>query len=235
MKKGFTMVELLIVLGMTAILMMAIGAAFQAATNYTNRAPERLQSFQAEQLIDHEIHNLLEGAYLNDAIDDTNTYFISNADTDSGTAATSITFTTIADGPDRGLLRSEETDFELLNQTFGPQGGVTEVSLSTLPVGLDSAGEGLFLRTQTPSDGDFTQGGKERLLVDGAIDLRFEFWDGFDWVTTWDTRASDRRLPAAVRISYALQDGGDTFSQVIRLLNSDITTNDPLTVGGTAQ
>lgn len=233
MKRGFTMVELIIVLGMTAILMMALGAAFKAASDYSIESPRRLAAFQEDLLLDAEIHNLIESAYLNDAIDDTNTYFISNADTDAGTAATSISFTTLANSVDGGLIRSDDTDFENLNQTFGSQGGVTEVSLSTTAIGFDSEGEGLFLRTQSPSDGDYTQGGREKLLISGLVDLRFEFWDGIEWITTWDTRANARRLPAAVKISYALQDGGNTQTQVIRLVNSDVTTANPLTVGGT--
>lgn len=232
-RRGITFIEVLLVMGMSAILLIAIGGAYKAALDYSERSPERLADQQTETLRRATLQDLVSAAYLSTNINDTLTYFVGNTQSGDGTISDTLTFTTLAVAPDGGLVRSTETDFETLNETFGSQGGVTEVSLSTSPVGLDSQGEGLFIRTQTPSDGDITQGGRERLLIPDVQNLTFEFWDGLEWTSTWDTRANARRLPAAVRLNFQVGDNAQEQTMIIRVLNSDVTPQNPLTVGGT--
>jgi len=127
-------------------------------------------------------------------------------------------------------------DFETNNQNFGPQGGVTEIELSETNVGAGGQGQsGLFLRTQTPSDNDPTQGGNEQLLSSAVSQIGFEFFDGQNWDQSWDNRVQTPKpghLPAAVRVTYRLN--GDTYDHVfiVQLPNSDVTYLNPVTVTG---
>ncbi len=230
-RRAFTFVEFLVVIAMTAIILTALSGAYASAMDYVRRSPERLDAFQAETKIRRSLQRLTNQAYLSPEIDDLNSYFVATSASGSGTTVDTLVFTTLT-SPEGGFLRDEESDYETLAERFGPQGGITEVSLSTIAVGDEFEGEGLFVREQRPADGDITQGGQEYLLVPDARDVTFDFWDGLDWVTEWDTRANQRRLPAAVRISYYVGDNDVYESRVFRLVNSDITSEDPLTIEG---
>ena len=125
-------------------------------------------------------------------------------------------------------------DFETANQKFGPQGGVSEYTLSLSPTGQPTTDkQGLFLRVQTPADGDAKQGGNETLFMEGISTIQFEFWDGQQWLTTWDSVAvQTRRLPAAVRVTYRGANETTDRVIVIRLPLSDVTATNPITQGG---
>lgn len=135
-----------------------------------------------------------------------------------------------------GAFLASKDDFETNNQNFGPEGGVTEVELSETPVGSGGQGEtGLFLRTQTPSDNDPTQGGNEYNLCSDVSQIGFEFFDGINWDQSWDNRVqtpAPGRLPAAVRITYRLN--GDTYDHVliVQIPASNVTYLNPVTVTG---
>ena len=122
---------------------------------------------------------------------------------------------------------------------MGPQGGVAEVSLGMIAVGEEAPSTmGLFERLQLPADGDAAQGGTELVLEPAVTQLGFEFYDGIEWTTDWDTQNSTRRLPAAVRVSYTLATDADghlhTF--VVPLPASDVDADNPAnatSTGGT--
>lgn len=228
MRRGFTLVELLIALAMGAVLVGAIGMTLSSAVSYAATTPDRLVNEQDTIRVREKLRTLISCAFVADADDDTGTYFIAENSSGSGEIADVLTFSTLGVRPSGAALRSDEEDFEALNQKFGPQGGVTEVSLSTTAVGDGGDQSGVFLRVQNPSDGDPTQGGRESLLISGATDLSFEFWDGSDWVTAWDTRTMDRRIPAAVRVNYTDSEE-QARSLTVRLQNSDVNQANPIT------
>lgn len=230
-KQAFTLVELLVTLAMTTVIIGTLGTAYFATLQYTSTAPARLDAFAATLQTDETLRKLIAAAHLSTADDDPLTYFVCESADPSV-----LTFTTTGQHPEGAFLRATRQTFEELHETFGPQGGVTEISLSLTPVGDPGGRAGLFLRTQTPSDGDITQGGTERLLVPDAETLAFEFWDGQEWLPSWDTREIGRRLPAAVRIRYTLAGETDERTLTIRVQTSDVTPDNPLTqtIGGGA-
>ena len=65
--------------------------------------------------------------------------------------------------------------------------------------------------------------------------LGFEFYDGIEWVTVWDTLNSTRRLPAAVRVSYTLSTDSEaqTHTFVVPLAASDVDADNPATATST--
>jgi hypothetical protein len=217
---------------MTALILISLGGAYVAGLDYVKRSPQRMDEFQDETKIRRTMVSLLSQAYLSPRVDDLSTYFVATGANGSGTFVDTLIFTSLSQRPEGGFLRETDTDFDLLSETFGPQGGVTEVAISSIPVGDDATGEGIFVRLQRPADGDITQGGEEFLLIPGASDPTFEFWDGLEWVREWDTRANQRRLPAAVKISYTIGENDAFESRTYRLIDSDITSEDPLTIEG---
>jgi hypothetical protein len=128
------------------------------------------------------------------------------------------------------VLLSQD-DFETNNERFGPQGGTAEIAISTTPVGEAGNRTGVFLREQRPADGDETQGGNESVLDPEVTDIRFQFYDGAQWVGDWDTDETGRRIPAIVRVIYRIADEEQDRNLFIKLPLSDVTQDDPVTVG----
>lgn len=233
-RRGFTLLELLVALGLSLILVGAITTSFQLTLDYARTTPERLNRFQDEVQLRRTIERLVAGAYVSADTADNLTYFATRSS--GGDAAThdTVTFTTLGKAVDGGYLLSTGTDTDQLNTQFGPQGGIAEVSFSTVPVGDpdDSESSGLFVRIQTPSDGDPTQGGTEKLLIRDATSVTFEFWDGTAWVETWDTiNGTSRRLPPAMRMTLQFSEG-DPQIMTFRIPGSDVTSTNPITITG---
>ena len=180
--------------------------------------------------------DLFRHAYLDTDAQNRYTFFMSG-DAISGSAgasggsadASSLVFTVLGRRVPPTVLSSTE-DFDANNSKFGPVGGVTEVQLSTTPIGDGSNGrQGLFLREQTPSDGDPSQGGEESILSEDVETVSFEYFDGTTWQTTWDTSTmGTRRLPSAVRVTYRPR--GEDTDRVLTFSvpSSDVTPDNPV-------
>jgi prepilin-type N-terminal cleavage/methylation domain-containing protein len=224
-RRGLTLLELLIVAMILGIMMAALGRAYIATIATDQQLREGRDAVVARRDFEARIAELLTHAYLSPDTTDTTTFFVSD---DTGGGAATIAFTMLGNRPPRSFLNSDD-DFETLNERFGPQGGVTEVALSTIPVGNAPMNDALFLREQRPADGDPEQGGFETALWEGVTDATFEFYDGQAWVPTWDTREqTEPRLPAAVRMTYSTTEDEQDRTLVMRLPGSDVTALDPL-------
>jgi prepilin-type N-terminal cleavage/methylation domain-containing protein len=239
-RRGVTLLELLIVLTLVVILLAAVGYGFIAGLDMQRMSAQRQADQESLQAMEQRITRLLQGAKLSDDEGDRTTYFVGETVEVGATGdlgCDRITFTTTAPGVSQAAISSTE-DFETQHERFGPQGGMTEVSLSMVATGDAGNRAGLFERTQRPSDGDPTQGGTETLLSERVAQIGFQFWDGTQWVNTWDTEMGERRLPAAVRVSYVFR-GEERASEpnapaggirvfVVPLLCSDVDSLNPL-------
>lgn len=226
MRKAFTLIELLVAITILGILLGALTAAYTMSIDQDARIRQGRDEVATRLAFESHLTDLLRHAYLSSDAADTTTYFVAE---DTGAGAETMTFTTLGQRVPRAVLNATE-DFETLNERFGPQGGVAEVSFSITPVGNAPVNQGLFLREQRPSDGDPTQGGYESVLDENITQVRFEFWDGLAWVPSWDTRTQTaRRLPAAVRMTYRLTDDVADRTYVVRIPGSDVTANNPVT------
>lgn len=254
-RRGLTLLELIVSLVMSVFIVAAATSAYSNAIAFDKHNAAYLQTNETRLNFEQKVRSLLVGAYVSPTTTDTTTYFLGEASGDStqSEVAGTLTFTTLSLGMNDNELTSDD-DFETLNQTYGPQGGVAEVSLSLTPVGEDGqTKQGLFLRTQRPADGDPTQGGTERLFDTDVRSIQFQFYNGTGWDPTWGTSGVNtqstttaqnnvqtgqdgRRIPAAVQVTYTLASDADgvTHSFVVRLPNSDVTAENPVTVTGTA-
>jgi prepilin-type N-terminal cleavage/methylation domain-containing protein len=237
---GVTLLELLIVLTLVVILSAAVSYGFIAGLDTQRMSAQRQADQDSTRAMELRITRLLQGAKLSDDEGDRTTYFLGET-TETGIASElgceRIIFTTTAPGVSQAAISSTD-DFETQHEAFGPQGGIAEVAFSTVPTGEAGDRSGLFERIQRPSDGDPTQGGSESLLSERIAQIGFQFWDGTQWVDTWDTEIGERRLPAAVRVSYILRNEerspgpvaptNGTRVFIVPILSSDVDSLNPL-------
>lgn len=236
-KRGVSLLELLVVAVMSGIVMLAVARAFSAGVEFqTQVVPER-ESQLDRQRFEDGIARLIRSAYISEDEIDATTYFVAlNSSGGTGlsgaASADTIIFTVLGMPPVSSFLNSTE-DFETRNLVYGPQGGAAEVQLGTTPVGDAGDRTGLFLREQRPSDGEPLQGGYEQVFEERVNSMFFEFWNGETWTGEWDTiTQGERRLPAAVRVTYDFV--GEEYSRtfVVRIPLSDVTQENPLGFGG---
>lgn len=234
---GFTLLELLVVLGITTIVSLAAARAYQESISYDQTLRSGREELQKTQAFEDRVSALLREAYMTGLADDTASCFIGqigSGQVEGGleapnSLADNLTFTTFGGGVPARVIESKD-DFETLNQNEGPQGGIAEMSLSTTPVGQPLEIKGLYLRTQRPADEDPTQGGTEEQLDPDVQKIEFEFFDGSTWQPVWDTRTMNpKRLPAAVRVTYRREGENQDRTFVVRLPHSDVTPENPVT------
>jgi len=234
--RGLSLIELLMAMLILAIMIPALTMAVSSAVRYENRMDEAYQVSSEKVAFEDRLKAIIEKAYIKGTPGDTTTYFVfSSASNTNDETADTLTFTSIGNTPAKPMMASEDS-FESLNAVYGPQGGIREVSLSMVPVGNAGDNEGLFIREQVPADTDITQGGIEQVLNANIASVRFEAWDGTQWMTSWDTTTmATPRLPSAVSVYYRFIGEDQERLLVIRLPHSDVTTANPVdySIGGT--
>ena len=260
MRRAFTLLELLITAAIFTVIAFVTVSAYHTGIQYALNNGSRYQAFEQQLHFENRIREVLQSAYLNTTATDTATCFIASTGngsvTNGGTTTGGTTGAVTNGNSGTGDLASEnlpntlvftvqgrkiggaylaatDTDLQTLNQKFGPVGGVSEIGLSTTAIGDPGDNTGLFIRKQTPADSDHTQGGYESLLDGDVTEIGFEFFNGTQWTTTWDsTQAGQKRLPAAVRVSYILSaDPNTTHIFVVRLPLSNVTPTNPVAAG----
>lgn len=227
--RGLSLIELLMAMLILAIIIPALTMTVSSAVRYESRMDEVYQVSSEKVAFEDRLKAIVEKAYIKGTPGDTTTYFVfSSTSNTSDETADTLTFTSIGNTPSKPMMASED-NFEALNAVYGPQGGVREVSLSMVPVGDAGDNEGLFIREQIPADTDTTQGGIEQVLNANVASVRFEAWDGTQWVTSWDTTTmATPRLPAAISVYYRFIGEDQDRLLVIRLPHSDVTTSNPV-------
>jgi type II secretory pathway pseudopilin PulG len=231
---GFTLLELLIATAMTVVLSGAIAFAYADAMNIQRLDIQQKSTQDRTMAMEREITEAIEGAQLSSTTTDTTSYFQGLDDAGgSDLGCDRITVSTTYPGVPIGSIYSID-DFLTQQTSVGPVGGLSEISFGVNPVGTPGAHTGLFERTQRPSDSDPTQGGYEMDLDPDVTEMGFQFWDGVEWDTQWDTTTGTRRLPQAVQVEYRLK--GDTgkipHMFVVIVLSSDCNVNNPVSTAG---
>lgn len=227
-RRGFTVVEMIVVMAMTAILIAGAFTAYSGAFGYEQRAREGRRRATVGRVTDERMREWIRRAALSTISTDTASYFIGGEESDAST----LTFTALGARPGSSFLASNEP-FDTANERFGPQGGTAEVSLSLTGIGDGASQSGLFLRVQRPADGDPSQGGYQELLDSDIESVTFEFWTGESWTTSWNTQADNEpRLPGAVRVSYRRSGEEQDRVLTVTVPSSDATAENPVVVAG---
>lgn len=248
-RRGITLVELLLALSISVLVMMAAGNAYVVGLRSARSLGEGRATIARRAAFEATLKDLFDHAYVDADATDATSYFLSG-DAISGVSPTSsssgsgnlasgsgdnasLVFTVLGRQLPTTVLGSTD-DFETLNGSYGPVAGATEVQLGTSAIGSPTAAQqGLFLREQSPADSDPSQGGTESVLNPDVESIRFEFYDGTAWQTSWDTSTmTPRRLPSGVRVTYRLK--GETQDSVVTFAvpASDVTPDNPVTETG---
>ncbi|MBS1718354.1 MAG: hypothetical protein JSS72_11545 [Armatimonadetes bacterium] len=223
------MIEILVGSAAAAMIMTGLIRVTLVGLDYNQRAVTRQSSWDKQIEFESTVRRLIQRARVTDSTTDTFTYFIASNQSGglSSSGADTIVLTAQGDAPPSYVLNSTD-DFETINRKYGPQGGTEEIGLSTTAVGDAGGKTGLFLRRQRPGDATSTSGGYEELLDSDVHDVTFEFWDGTQWAQSWDTTTGQRRLPAAVRMTYTLNGEDTSRILTVQLPLSDVTSSNPL-------
>ena len=230
---GLTLIELLVAMGIGGIVVAASAVAFRAGVDHLYFSQRVLQTEQSKSDWTSGLRQSLSCASLSADANDTKTFFIASSDeASSDLGATRITFTSSYSYIPGGSLSAELT-FDDVHDTYGPLGGLAEYSYGTVATGDAGNAAGMFERIQRPVDADPLQGGFESLVSADVSEIGFQFWDGSEWLSEWDTRSGTRRLPAAVKVQYRLTDEStDQLHQFVVIIpNSDVTASNPMTQG----
>jgi hypothetical protein len=261
-RRGISLLELLLSMTIVVLVVMASTRAYVAAIGFESHLRSGRDAIAKRNQFEDTVTNLLHHAWLSATTTDQNSYFIGGMPTvlnsaggTTGTTGSTSTSSSLSSGaggasgsygtpntmvftaaglpvPDSYLASND--DFQTLNQTFGPVGGIQEIELSQNAVGAGGQGKsGLFMRVQIPADDDPTQGGNEQLLSPDISQLGFEFFDGQNWDQSWDSRVqAPHRLPAAIRVTYRMKGDDVDHIFIVMVPASDITYLNPVTVTG---
>lgn len=231
-RSGLTLLELLVALAITAILVVSLALAHNAGIRFQERTLGAVSRFQLIHRFEDGLQDLFLTAYLTEDETDQQSYFVASASGGDLALVDTVTFTALG-GQIPGSAVTSEDELPDRISSLGPQGGPSEVAFSTAVVG-DGVEGGLLLRTQRPSDGDPSQGGRQSTFSAEVQPVSWEFWDGTVWQTQWDTRSQARRLPAAVRLTYRWADEDFDRAVTCQLQNSDVTPENPVLQEGGA-
>jgi Tfp pilus assembly protein PilE len=232
-KRGITLLEVMVVTVCMAIIIGASTSAVFTAITHTSKVKATRTTYDRNALFEDRLRSILQNAYLSSVTTDTNSFFLGGQDVvdvpNGGSTENQLVFTGLSQRIPSELLESAD-DFETINQSFGPEGGMAEYSLSLSPVGNAPVDQALFFRHQTPADGDPSQGGLESVLDPDIDTISYEFYNGTDWDVSWDTTSMNPpRLPAAVRITYRRANDASEHLFIVRLIHSDVTVDNPVT------
>ncbi|MFM7186499.1 MAG: prepilin-type N-terminal cleavage/methylation domain-containing protein [Armatimonadota bacterium] len=236
-QRGLTLIEVLVAMGIGGIVVAASAVAFRAGVDHLSFSQRILQTEQSRADWTAGMRHQVACSFISADSNDSKTFFIATSDdASSDLGATRLTFTSAYASIPGGALDNALT-FDDVHDTYGPLGGLAEVSYSTVAVGDAGTSTGLFERIQRPVDADPLQGGLESLVSADVSEIGFLFWDGVEWLTEWDTRSGTRRLPAAVRVQYRLtsEPSDQLHSFVIVVPTSDVTASNPVTQGAAQQ
>jgi len=220
-------------MGIGGIVVAASAVAFRAGVDHLSFSQRILQTEQSRADWTSGMRQQIACSFISADPNDSKTFFIATSDdASSDLGATRLTFTSAYPSIPGGALDNALT-FDDVHETYGPLGGLAELSYSTVAIGDAGTSTGLFERIQRPVDADPLQGGLESLVSADVSEIGFQFWDGVEWLTEWDTRSGTRRLPAAVRVQYRLtsETSDQLHSFVIVVPTSDVTANNPVTQG----
>ena len=181
-KHGFTLLEVLLALGMLALVISLIQGVFSGTTRSRRASREATQETHAAAFVLHRLADELAMAYLDPSRTEATGLLV---DTDSDEVS-SVVFTT----------------------RVPPVSGFSSGGDAEMAYFVEGDGEGgLVLRRRESADldGDLAYGGEPYTLIKGLARFTVESYDGEQWLTGWDSaeRVDPPLLPLMARITIA--------------------------------
>lgn len=212
---GFTLLEVILAIGIMAILLAALNGVFFGALRLRDRSAQAvydsLPTDQALATIRRDLQcavppgGVLAGGFVVGDFTESNT---------SARVSMELYTTT-------GALRDTEPWADIQRVTYALR--------DTEPPARDGSRELVrsvtrnLLNTVTPESED-------QPLLSGVKEILFDCFDGTQWQPTWDSAGGSTNLPAAVRVSIQLADGeGEptVITTVVLISSHPLVTEDP--------
>jgi type II secretion system protein J len=238
---AFTLLEVILALGIFAVVLVAINTAFFAALRLRQRTTENLEQTlplnQALSTLRRDLQNtVLPGGVLAGDF---------NSDGPSGTRSSGQSGSQ-SGGQSKGMARTQMGGLDFFTSTGqlsdnAPWGDIQEVNYQ-LKEPEDRAqfyGRDLVRTVTRNLLATATQVTDEQRLVNNVESLDFSYFDGTQWRDSWNTSSGDTGLPSAVRLRLQLAtESGPTPRgieplEMVVLLDSTSSTNTTQTASST--
>ncbi len=209
MKRGFTLVELMLAVLILAVIMALVYGVLVSTIEAQNRVEEITLASEVGPAILSQIRRDLEGAFLPKSDVE---YFVAADGKGPGGDRDRIDFVTagMAYGPEK---EGEEAAFHSTNET----GYQVQDNRNEAGMGILYRREDLFV------DRDPLRGGRLIELYDRVRHLDLQFWDGEKWKPAWNNKSDGRKLPEAVRVELKILVTDREDKQVERSYSTTIT------------
>lgn len=205
--RAFTLIEVILALGIFAIVMVAINTAFFAALRLRQRSTEALeQALPVEHALDILRRDLINavppgGVLAGD--------FRSGTGGASGGGSGKTTSNNSSSSRGLGTAQYGGLDFFTTTGNLSddlPWGDIQEVNyqLQDPPDRQHSYGRDLVRTVTRNLLATSTQAADTQRLLGNVENLDFFYFDGAQWQDSWDTSAANTNLPQAVRVSLRL-------------------------------
>lgn len=191
---GFTLMELMLSIGLLALIMIILFSSFHAVAASKLQAEARLQSDQEARSLIWMICRELRGAVFTPLIP-SHVLLVGQAVKQGGMPMDSITFATLDPGHRRAL------------DGFSAE---VVVSFSAVP---NPRHRGWFMLSRSERSGLIQTANPPSLpptiLATDVISLHFRYFNGFQWLESWDSTSSPagQALPQAVSVELVMGSG----------------------------
>jgi general secretion pathway protein J len=195
--RGFTLIEVVVAVGITAFIGAAVGLAFNQAIAARDVAQQESEHYRMLRASMGRMTREIGGAFVSDHYDakryrdayDRPTNFVGQRE--------KLMFTTMTH--QRLYADAKESDQM-----------VVEYQIKSSPDPKAKGRQDLVRREKPLIDDRMDRGGTEESLYEGAKRIEFQYWNSEkkQWEDEWDTRRTDRKsmLPTRVRITLTAKD-----------------------------
>lgn len=195
--RGFTLLEVLFAVGVTAMMGVLIAAAFQTGYRTKELVEQEADHYRALRTGTDRMVREISGAFVSDHYDTRRYRDQNDRPTNFIGARDRLLFTSMAH--QRLYADAKESDqmvVEYFTKSAAAPGGQQRLNL--------------MRREDSLLDDRMDRGGTEDVLVENVKRIDFAYWDSDkkDWVDEWDTRRIEKKsiLPVRVRITISAVD-----------------------------
>jgi type II secretion system protein J len=195
---AFTLIELVLAVGVMAMVMLVINSVFFTALRLRDRTADMLDQVQPAQQATTFLRRDLLGVMAPNGALSGDFKAGSVSEPNMGESAAVEMYTTT------GALREDQ-----------PWGDVQKVTYELKdPAVLGAPGGKDLIRSVTRNLLNTTSPEvDDQWMMSGVRDIKFESFDGSQWNDTWDTTSGNTNLPVAVRVRIELAGAGSQGSQ----------------------
>jgi len=193
--QGFTLIEVLLAVAIFAIVLLAIHGVFYGAIRLRNKTTDALEEAVPLQhtvaIIKRDLANIVApGGTLSGQLQTTP---VANTLTPTSTAGQQVS-------PDLYTATGN------INDT-APWGDIQKVTYYLAEPTNNTAGKDLLRSVSRNLLPVLTDQPEQQWLMSGVQDVTFLFYDGTQWVNSWDSTTQETPLPQAIKVQIQLVSG----------------------------